>query len=133
MSTHRKELLELLDRLCEGRLSAAEHARLDTLVSGDDEALRLYIDYITLHGTLQWDTALSEDVPAPVMQTIAPPVAAGQSRHRRLWSTVAACLVIAGGTLALLSPPGGDPVAEGPQQPGDIERTPLVADNDAPG
>ncbi|MFO1094200.1 MAG: DUF1553 domain-containing protein [Planctomycetaceae bacterium] len=52
-----RELPELLEALCEERLSPEQHARLDRLVVTDAEARRLYVDYIALHGMLSWDVA----------------------------------------------------------------------------
>jgi hypothetical protein len=53
----RQETLELLEGLCEERLSPSEHSQLDRLVVTDPEARRLYVDYVALHGILSWDVA----------------------------------------------------------------------------
>jgi hypothetical protein len=135
MSTSRRELLDLLDRLCEGRLSAEEHARLDRFVSSDDEALGLYVDYIALHGTLQWDTALGADTPVPAATpaALAPSAPGRKSRRRRVWVTAAACLVLAVGALALVVPPGGEQVADTPHAPGTEQDVPIDLDNGSSG
>jgi len=44
------ELTELLEALCDDRLSPAETVRLEQLVLADNGARRLYLEYIDLHG-----------------------------------------------------------------------------------
>lgn len=56
------ELLELLEGLCEERLTADQFARLEHLVVKSRSARKLYLDYIHLHGTLLWDAAQSDGV-----------------------------------------------------------------------
>jgi hypothetical protein len=51
------ELAELLEALCEDRLTPPQAERLEQLVLSDREARRFYLAYIDLHGTLYWDTA----------------------------------------------------------------------------
>lgn len=53
----RRELLELLEALCEEQLTPEQHAQLDRLVVANREARRLYVDYVALHGMLSWDAA----------------------------------------------------------------------------
>src|SRR4051812_30420426 len=45
----RRELLPLLDRLCDGRLDDEGHARLQLLLKDDPDAQRMYLDYLDLH------------------------------------------------------------------------------------
>lgn len=67
------ELTELLERLCDDSLSPAQMARLEELVVADQGARQLYLQYIELHGTLYWDTALgaSDETPATPAGTTA--------------------------------------------------------------
>ena len=93
------ELLKLLEAVCEDRLSTDEHQRLEELLNNDPKARRLYREYLHLHGSLYWDTAVGSeeqfDLPQrkirPRSETTAP------LRVSRLaWTTglVAAMLVI---------------------------------------
>lgn len=54
------EMNELLERLVESRLDTAGKARLDGLVCASDVALAYYVQYMDLHGCLQWDVAHGE-------------------------------------------------------------------------
>ena len=51
------ELDDLLESLCEDRLTATEAARLEQIVLSSPEACWKYLTYVDLHGTLYWDTA----------------------------------------------------------------------------
>ncbi|HCK54401.1 MAG TPA: hypothetical protein DIC23_14375, partial [Planctomycetaceae bacterium] len=56
-SFEHEELLQLLELLCENRLDRDGVARLEELVLDDVSARRLYLEYISLHGTLYWEAA----------------------------------------------------------------------------
>ena len=56
-SFEHEELLQLLESLCENRLDRDGVARLEELVLDDVSARRLYLEYISLHGTLYWEAA----------------------------------------------------------------------------
>ena len=68
------ELDNLLEALCEDRLSADEISRLEQLVLSSPEARWKYLTYLDLHGTLYWDAAgagspqplSSEEIPIPL-------------------------------------------------------------------
>lgn len=62
MSQDRERLLGLLESLCDGRISPAEHERLQERLAADVDARQLYFDYVDLRLQLrQWQrTALSE-------------------------------------------------------------------------
>lgn len=51
------EMWELLNALCEQRLSSAQKERLEELVLASPEARWQYLTYLNLHGTLYWDAA----------------------------------------------------------------------------
>ena len=51
------ELREILEALCEERLTAAQTVRLEELALHDTSARRFYLEYIELHGNLHWDAA----------------------------------------------------------------------------
>ena len=97
-SPKHNELLTLLERLCEDRLSDAECERLEQLVLSDPAASRLYLDYIHLHGALHWDTGSAADLPAIDLSEPLPNSVAVPSRRdwRRIaTTTVAICAAIA--------------------------------------
>ena len=84
------ELREILEALCEERLTAAQTVRLEELALHDTAARRYYLEYIELHGNLHWDAAqgrlagehevlFAEEEPEPT------------PRSRRSWATPA-CL-----------------------------------------
>ncbi len=110
-SDRQAELLELLDAMCEERLTAEQCSRLQKIVLRDRAARKLYLDYLHLHGTLLWDAAQGDGVIAPgevVPQATASPVAVAlphsakpvaDRRGRRAWLMTAGCvaaLVLAG-------------------------------------
>lgn len=149
------ELIDLLDALCEERLTAEQAARLERLVLRDRAARKLYLDYLHLHGTLLWDAAHDDGVVAPSEQpavnpspaaAIAAAPVADRRRARRAWIlTIAgtACLV----AIALLAwrlgptdeaapqivdqPPARDPEEPGPTREEPHYR-PIVLDRPAP-
>ncbi len=64
-------LLELAHGYIEGRLTPAELAELETLLTGDTEARRVYLDFLHDHAALHWeqvaatgDEAVIEDFPS---------------------------------------------------------------------
>lgn len=133
MSASRQELLKLLDRLCEDRLRGEEHARLQDLVTTDDEALRLYLDYIALHGTLHWDTAVGDDVPGPPPTVAAalPSATVTKARRGRFWMMVASSAALALIASVVLTPPDDEPLAVNPAHPGSSDNSPVLVE-DAP-
>ncbi len=48
-----EELFELLGMLASGVISSAQHARLEQLLAGDDEACQIYLDYLDVDLALQ--------------------------------------------------------------------------------
>ena len=50
-------LFELLERQLEEQISASEFARLEVMIEHDSTARQIYLQYIDLHGMLQYDTA----------------------------------------------------------------------------
>lgn len=101
------ELLTLLEAVCEDRLSAAENDRLESLLAEDVDARKIYRQYMLLHGTLHWDTAIETDSligrqlpgPQPVNSVRPAEVSVNAStRTRRIvWTAgvVAAMLLVA--------------------------------------
>ncbi len=94
------ELTELLEALCDDRLSPAQTVRLEQLVLADDGARRLYIEYIDLHGTLHWDTAqgsAGETIPAAVVTPVAATpslVPAKMNAGRNRWYAASAAIAM---------------------------------------
>ena len=77
-SNPRHELWTLLEGLCEDRLSPAEFGRLEHLILTDPAARRIYRDYMDLHGSLYWDTALAGQ--PPLALPMATPAKPSQSK-----------------------------------------------------
>ncbi|HEX6985554.1 MAG TPA: DUF1549 domain-containing protein, partial [Planctomycetaceae bacterium] len=131
----RTELLDLLEALCEERLTQEQAARLERLVLSNRAARRLYLDYVHLHGTLVWDAAQADGAavaPAAAERhgrsaperakrgpAVATPSTAPDRRARRAWlltAAGAAALLVAafGWSLRPPQPPAGDGVAAAP-------------------
>ncbi|MBA4067492.1 MAG: hypothetical protein C0501_28040 [Isosphaera sp.] len=107
-ATDRADLLRLLSALCDGRLAAADRARLDALLCGDPEARQVYRRYVGLHVDLGRVLRAADPAPpAPV---------------RRRWGAagLAAAAVVAAGVLLAVAfrPPPGD--APGPAPVGRV-------------
>lgn len=60
-----RELRDLLDALCDGRLDESGAAMLRELVCTDDAACRYYVTYLQLHGLLHLSHAQSEPWSSP--------------------------------------------------------------------
>ena len=104
----RQELLDLLEALCEERLSPEQHARLDRLVVENGEARKLYVDYVALHGILSWDVAAAASGEMSVLRDEAVPKPATRRivRPATIAASLAAVLLI--GWSLLLLRPGAD-------------------------
>jgi len=109
-SIQHDELLQLLEVLCEDRLDRRQAARLEELVLGDQDARKLYLEYISLHGTLYWDAArggVEESGEARDAVVASPVTATSADRSRRrataIVATAAAVLLAAVG-LAMWPP-----------------------------
>lgn len=97
------ELGRLLGALCDGELTTAEAARLETLASQSPECRLLFLRYLELHGELYWEQAASAEAPAvpsgvsvPVRLRAAlpPPQAAAAKSPWWRWLAAAACLAL---------------------------------------
>jgi len=101
------ELLRLLSALCDDRLTADEHARLDELLAGDPECRRAYLEYLDVHARLASHPQLgAPGVPVPTASGFSVPQSAAQAscgrRTLRHWqryvlvaaSTLAASLLV---------------------------------------
>ena len=109
------ELFELLEALCEDRLTPADVQRLEQLVLSDAAARRAYLAYVDLHGTLHWNAAHGADganfepavSPHSVDVVEVEPVPV-KRRALGLWITAASVALIATLSFALgrwFSPP----------------------------
>ncbi|MDB5392168.1 MAG: hypothetical protein JWM11_7814 [Planctomycetaceae bacterium] len=92
----REELGILLEAVCEDRLTAAEHARLEHLLLTDSAARAYYLNYIDLHGALYWDLAVAEQgeddavaalVDATILRLARPEVELPTPEHSRKHAT----------------------------------------------
>lgn len=119
----RTELLDLLDALCEDRITPEQHARIERLVLSDGDARRLYVAYVSLHGMLYWDAATAARLDTPQRLPAARPPQPSPAPRRRvgILATAAACVVAA--LLLLFTRPGNDQqVAEtDPPTPANLE------------
>lgn len=102
-SDRQAELLELLDAMCDERLTAEQCDRLQKIVLRDRAARKLYLDYLHVHGTLLWDAAQGDGVAAPGgagFYETTPPVArpwpqpakTADRRGRRAWLMTGGCV-----------------------------------------
>lgn len=147
------EVWILMEAVCEDRISPSQAKRLEQLVLADAAIRRLYVDYITLHGTLHWDTAMSAEFPnrlddsngsvdaidipqelTPVKTTATP-----ATRRWRVWSIagLAACGLVLIGAFAhrtfFASKPGTNiAVKPGDNRPEDTNPNNAAKTNPAP-
>ncbi len=56
-----KEVIGLMEALCEDRISRDQAERLEQIVLHDQDARQVYLSYLDLHGTLYWDTAIGAE------------------------------------------------------------------------
>lgn len=113
------ELTDLLEALCEDRMTADQRARLEQAVIHDAQARRLYVDYIGLHGMLHWDAAKGAE-------TITPAPAPARSAPRpRSWRYIAAgsVSIVTAALLVVLAAP----YLFGPQPP--VGDRPVAGDD----
>ena len=102
-SSAHADLLDLLDALCEERLTPTRLARLEALVLTDAAARRLYLEYLHLHGTLLWDAARSDLAgPVPASTTVVPVArtVAGTWRRWRVSAVAAVAVLLLVGVLS---------------------------------
>jgi len=121
-SDRQAELLELLDAMCDDRLTAEQCDRLQKIVLRDRAARKLYLDYLHLHGTLLWDAAQGDSEMAPgwagldaasVPVAVALPQPANsvvERRGRRAWllSGASACALLLAGLVGWMYRPAND-------------------------
>ena len=97
------ELTELLEALCDDRLSSAQTVRLEQLVLADDGARRLYLEYIDLHGTLHWDTAqdcggaampAAVGIPVATTSSLIPAKKGSSHSGRNRWYAASAAIAL---------------------------------------
>ncbi len=89
------EILALCDRLLEGELTAAEHARLEALVLTDADARREYVEYLHLHAALRQSASRLGDVPLAEVLRSMPAAGRVVRANFRGWWKIAAALVLA--------------------------------------
>ncbi len=70
----RHELWMLLEGFCEDRLSPEQFSRLENWVLTNPAARRIYRDYLDLHGSLYWDTAIAGQSSPAIQPQAEPPV-----------------------------------------------------------
>lgn len=100
------EMWDLLNALCERRLTRAQAARLEELVLSSPEARWQYLTYLHLHGTLYWDAAgglAASRLPPDLQPAMEKPAAATESpsaaptairRRVGLWATAASLVAV---------------------------------------
>src|SRR5438132_10316768 len=67
---HRTELLRLLSSLCDEQLSESEQSRLEELLA-DEEARRLYLQYLDMHARLLTHPAVAGEINLPGVDALA--------------------------------------------------------------
>lgn len=97
MTDANRELSDLLSALCDQRLTEADCARLEALVLADRSALRLYLQFVQLHGLLHWDAAGGAVAAALTPEFAVRPAALPATRGvaRRRWSLTTAAAAVA--------------------------------------
>lgn len=133
-----QELGELVEGLCEERLTPDQLARLEQIVLADPAAARYYVEYMHLHGTLIWDTAKS----AGSSHVVSPPVgkrpaaersgtAWHVSRRTGIVAAMAAAVLIATGVAAwrLRQDGTGQPVIANNGNRSHVDERPIPVDN----
>lgn len=104
------ELFELLEALCEDRLSLVDAQRLERFVLSSPDAKRTYLAYLDLHGTLHWNAAYGADSSNFDPTVSIPTVIEGQDKEWRksfgrrplgLWITAASIALVAALSFAL--------------------------------
>ncbi len=92
-SNPQHELWSLLEALCEDRLSQEGFEKLEGWILDDQTAMRIYRDYIELHGSLYWDTALAGQSVTPALQsTQAAPLKTAWFKPALLCMSVLLCV-----------------------------------------
>jgi hypothetical protein len=131
------EFVDLLELQLEDRITSAQFEELEETIRSNSEARRLYLQYVDLHGALQWDLALTADADraadeslklagSPV-QTVAASDDSAASTFRKKavrWVAVAAsvcCIVFA--SLNYFGDPAGTVVVE---LPGGEHAEPMI-------
>ena len=119
-SLQHEELVQLLELLCEDRLDRDQAARLEEIVLGDEHARRMYLEYLSLHGTLYWDAARGIDDESEVVEVgvaATEPIDRSPAAGRRtlvavaVWVSAAALLLAVGLSWWPAEPSAGPEIA----------------------
>lgn len=90
-----EELMALCDRMLDGELTPDERDRIETLVLGQPELKKLYVEYLQLHATLRQQSArLGETTMAETLHAVS--VRSARPVRPTLWSWKAAAAFILG-------------------------------------
>lgn len=139
--SRKRDLLALVEALCEETASATDVARLQELVLSDAESRRLYVDAMTLHGMLYWDAAglgAELDTVSGITPAVTVPIASTKIRrttasaprpYRRVREIVTglAVLVILKLSFAVFGPRAPQ-LAHVPDRPANLPGAPEPAD-----
>src|SRR5437868_3952327 len=96
----RRELLGLLAALCDGELSAVQHARLEEVLAADAECRQLYLEYVDMHARLLVHPHLGGGALPPCSETPAAATALSATPPPRQVSQAFRYVLVAAGTLA---------------------------------
>ena len=123
--SQREEVLQLMSRQVDGRLSETEQNRLADLLRSDPQLVDLYADYMCLHGQLTWDAGRSVGLGRPVATADSEAGPANAPRSAvgyRLTAVAAALVALIGGwmVISMLVSGGGNVVVQ-PDLPGNPE------------
>jgi ferric-dicitrate binding protein FerR (iron transport regulator) len=91
-----QSLRELIDAVCEERITPEETSRLESLLTGDEEAQWFYLRHMNLWGSLRWDQRNAAEWQAVErMRPQQRPAAARRWWSARVaWGTAAACCLL---------------------------------------
>ncbi len=123
-----EELNQLMEALCENYLTQSQAQRLEQLVRDDPRLLKYYLNYISLHGNLHWDTALASEVLVPEKPYHTSAANAARKTVFAISAALVACLLIAAVFIfdGLWNNDPVDPIrniADGMTTPAEIERS----------
>lgn len=81
-NSSKRELLSLVEALCEETAGPKERARLEELVLHDPDLRRLYVEAISLHGMLYWDAAgLGAEIDSQSVKASVIPLSGTTRKH----------------------------------------------------
>lgn len=145
------DFVELLELQFEDRISAEQFEQLEATLHSNKEARQLYIQYMDLHGALQWDLALTADAdrladerlrPVGIPSEVAPADSSVEqqppSKRGARWTAIAVsvccvAVVVASALNYVPADPAGTNIVESPgvESPDEANGQPAVPGSDS--